>query len=212
MRAQEIAIRSMPADQTTSVLRAILAASDHGVLLTDLEHQSIACNPAFGAMFGVNPHEVVRSGVQELRKKVQPLIADRKRWLEDLEAIYADPSRTREDDLVLKRPAGERVLRRYTTPVADADGAIFGRLWTFRDVTDERRVQRMGVVLHELSTFVDPDPDVIMRRVVKSLSVFYGRSTAILSIRRGETMDFRALEGPLSPLKLLKGNALRDAY
>lgn len=212
MKPLEIAIRTMPADQTTSVLRAILAASDHGVLLTDLGHQSLACNPAFGTLFGIDPHAVVRSGVQELRRKVQPLIVDRKRWVADLDAIYAEPSRTREDDLVLKRPAGEQILRRFTAPVADAEGRVIGRLWTFRDVTQERRIRRMGDVLHELSTLVEPNPDRVLRHVVKALSAFYGKSTAILSIRRGDTMDFRALEGPVSPLKFLKGNALRDAY
>lgn len=212
MNPQEIAIRPMLADQTLSVLRAILAASEHGLLLTDLEHQSLACNPAFGTLFGVDPHAVVRSGVEELRKKVKPLIADRKRWVADLDAIYADPTRSREDDLVLKRPAGEQILRRFTTPVTDAEGTILGRLWTFRDVTQERRTRRMGDVLHDLSTLVDPNPDTVLRHVVKALSKFYGRSTAILSILRGDTLVFRVLEGPVSPLRFLKGNALRDAY
>ena len=46
-------------------------------------------------------------------------------------------SRTR---IALKRPQ-ESVLRRHSAPILDGEGAVIGRLWTFLDVTETRRLQ-----------------------------------------------------------------------
>ena len=87
----DVAVRSLPDLPTESVLRSILQSIDDGVLLTDLEHRSLACNRRFGGMFGLDPEEVVRCGVQELRDRVAPYIVDSQSWRESLESVYADP-------------------------------------------------------------------------------------------------------------------------
>jgi len=88
---------------------------------------------------------------------------------EDLERIFEDlPALSRNMDrvanteqratLVLRQRWPERrELQLFSTPVRRADGTILGRLHTFRDVTQERAVQRMkdefvGLVSHELRT------------------------------------------------------------
>lgn len=50
-----------------------------------------------------------------------------------------------------------RVFRGYTAPVARPDGSVVGRIWTLREVTADRRVERLrdaflSAVSHELRT------------------------------------------------------------
>ncbi len=201
---------AIPKD-TVTLLRAILQATDHGVLLTDLDHHSLACNRRFGEIFKLDPEDVVVSGVKQLRKKVLPLIAEPKLWLASLERVYAEPETVYEDDLVLKGPS-PTVLRRYSGPVHDQDGALIGRLWTFRDVTAERRMQQMHELLHQVGAMYDPDPTVVCRKILRIISTFYDRSTALLSIRHDDYMEFKAVAGPLSGLTLMKGNGIGDSY
>ena len=47
-----------------AIMRSILQSIDDGVLLTDLQHRSLACNRRFGELFGIDPQEVVQGQVE----------------------------------------------------------------------------------------------------------------------------------------------------
>jgi len=207
----DLAVRGLADAERESILRAVLGAYDSGVLITDLHHRSLACNRQFGEIFGVVPADVVRFGVEELRRKVLPIIVDREAWLASLKEVYADPTCTRLDELVLNR--GKRVvLRRYSAPVLNARGDVMGRIWTFRDISAERRLDEMREVLQHISTIQDPDPNLVCNRILEAVSLYYDNTTAILSIRRDDMLDFKGIVGPKSGLMRITGNAVRDSY
>jgi transcriptional regulator with PAS, ATPase and Fis domain len=207
----DVAIRPMLSVETAAILRQILNASDFGVLLTDLDHRSLACNRKFGELFEVDPERAVRCDVEELRRMVRPLISNLRQWESNLDDLYASPESVFEDTISLnKKPP--ITVRRYSGPVKNDSGETIGRIWTFRDVTAEQRLQWMVEMLHEASTFFDPDPAVVYRKVMGVVSAYYDHSTCILSVRSEDYMAFRAVVGPMSTLRLMKGNALKDAY
>ncbi len=207
----DVAIRPLLAEDATAVLRAILAAGDYGVLLTDLDHRSLACNRKFGEMFDLDPEDVVRFEVQALRKRVRHLIPDPVAWVARLNEIYEEPTRSYEDDLTLLKEAPITV-RRFCGPVVNDRREIIGRLWTFRDVTRERRREKMESVLHTISSFHDPDPRKVYRRILSEISEFYDGSTSILSIQKGRCMDFREVIGGRGALARVKENRLLFSY
>lgn len=206
-----VAIRPILAEATTAILRSILESSDQGVLFTDLEHRTLACNRRFGEIFDVDLQEAVRSEAEQLRRRVEHLIPDPKSWRQMLDRVYASPSEEFTDEqLLLKSP--RIVVRRWTGPVYDDSGNLHGRLWTFLDITKDIRRQRMQEVLYEISTFNDPDPSVAYGYILQRISDFYDGTTAVLSIRNYNRMDYRCIRGPHSILKHLKGVDLKDSY
>ena len=204
-----LSVRPLVKGEAETLLRSVLSAVDVGILLTDCDHQSLACNQRFGEMWGIDPEDAVRSDVQTVRRMVGKRIPDIASWEANLEQVYADPRHIQTDDLVLRSP--KAVLRRYTAPVIEGD-VVAGRLWTFLDITAENRHRRMRESLQEASFFFDPDPRVVYEAITEAVSRFYG-SLALLSIRVGDFMVFQAVGGPSdSPARNIRGNELNESY
>jgi signal transduction histidine kinase len=76
------------------------------------------------------------------------------RYRERMQQIGRDLT-TSEDEFELAESG--RVFRGYTAPVRRKDGAVVGRIWTLREVTADRRLERLrdafvAAVSHELRT------------------------------------------------------------
>lgn len=191
------------------VVRAVLSATDHGFLLTDLNHIAIACNESFGAQFGVDIQGVVRNDVESVRAMVRDRIEDPEAWEKNLIEVYGNPMGTQIDELILHQPTVR--LRRYTGPVVSKEGTAIGRIWTFLDVTSEARQKKIREALAEASIFFDSQPRRVYEYLVDLLSDHYG-SLVLLSVRYGDFMRFQAVGGPNPEAKKLPGNPLADSY
>lgn len=122
------------------LLRALLRASDYGVLLSDAARRDLLCNLRFCQLFGIPSQVTAEEALSDMRAQVLPRVKFPDEFLHVLEMVYADPHLTREDEVELIAPA-PRLLRRYTAPVMDAEGALIGRLWTFLDITQTRALE-----------------------------------------------------------------------
>jgi len=123
-----------------SLLRALLRASDYGVLLSDAARRDLLCNLRFYELFSIPQPALANDILQDVRAQVLPRIKFPEEFLHVLEMVYADPHLTRQDEVELIAPAS-RLLRRYTAPVLDAEGKLIGRLWTFLDITQTRALE-----------------------------------------------------------------------
>ena len=198
-----VAIRKTPDLPSESVLRSILHAIDDGVLLTDLKHRSLACNRRFGDLFGVAPEEAVQMEVEELRARVMPLIVENESWRQSLERIYERPEERFEDEIVLHR-VDDTVVRRVAMPVFDDAGRVFGRLWTFTDVTEAHQRRRNSDLLRRVSMVSDPDPAVNLRALCEALTGHFGAASQI-NIVEGDFLRFHVNAGDLGPAAGLPG-------
>ena len=122
------------------LLRAMLRASDYGVLMSDSARRDRICNQRFCDMFGLDSLETLRSQPDWVRAELAPRLKDAEGFVQTLDAIYADPKRVLEDEVELVAPK-PRLLRRYTAPVFDDGGQIIGRVWTFLDITRARHME-----------------------------------------------------------------------
>lgn len=207
----DVAVRPLPDLRTEALLRSILRSIDDGVLLTDLDHRSLACNRRFGEIFGVDPDEVIRMGIEELRARVVPLIVNQDAWLMSLEEAYADPERRFEDEITLRRGSVDTIVRRVANPVHDPEGRLLGRLWTFSDVTETHRRRRNSDLLRTISMLADPDPAVNLRAVCEAVTVHFGAATQI-NIAEGDFLRFHLNAGDLGPAQHLPGIPKMSTY
>ena len=122
------------------LLRALLRASDYGVLLSDASRHDRVCNRRFCEMFGLDNLETLQAEPEGVRRHLASRLKDPEGFAETLAFVYADPMRVLEDEVELVAPRS-RLLRRYTTPVMGENGEIIGRLWTFLDITRARGME-----------------------------------------------------------------------
>ncbi len=207
-----VAVRSLPDLQTESLLRSILHSIDHGVLLTDLDHRSLACNRRFGEIFGVDPEEAVRMDVEELRARVAPRIVRADEWRENLGSVYAAPEARFEDEIVLRGESGDVVMRRVASPVYDERGELLGRLWTFSDVTEAHQRRRNAELLRLVSTLSNPDPGANLKAICEAVTLHFGGAATQLNILEGDFLRFHFNAGDLGPAQHIPGIMRWETY
>ncbi len=132
--------RAMLENDELLLLRALLRASDYGVLLSDSARRDQIGNRRFCEMFGLDSLDTLQAQPDYVQTHLTPRLKDPEGFLRTLEAVYADPHRVLEDEVALVAPR-PRLLRRYTAPVVDDAGQVIGRLWTFLDITRARNME-----------------------------------------------------------------------
>jgi PAS domain S-box-containing protein len=73
-----------------------------------------------------------------------------------VEYLYRHPTETSRDEIELKNGV---MLDRYSAPVVDKNGIYYGRIWSFRDMTEQKRNQE---VLQQLSLAVEQSPTSVV--------------------------------------------------
>jgi signal transduction histidine kinase len=140
-------------ERLASSLRSVLDSTIDGIVLTDLEGniqianrplRRLAVELGFGG--GANVIDQLRS--------VADKMTERDRYIQTLERLRAHPDQPSADEFVLL--GGLRTFVGYTAPVRGEAGLI-GRIWTLREVTQERELDRLkdefvATVSHELRT------------------------------------------------------------
>ncbi len=122
-----------------TLLATLQEASIEGIMVVDVHGRVLSFNRRFVEIWGI-PEEVLETRLDENALHVaRERVADPEGFLSQVRSYYADPSRAGRDDVML---ADGRVLDRYTAPVRGGDGKYYGRVWYFRDVTEEKRPPR----------------------------------------------------------------------
>lgn len=124
-----------------SLVQALLRATDYGVLVTDLQGKDVFCNPRFGVLFGMDAEQVVRLPREVVRQWAVDCVQDPDTFIALIDSAYAAPLMEFQDEVALKQPR-ESILRRHSAPIMDNAGTVIGRVWTFLDVTETRRLQQ----------------------------------------------------------------------
>jgi signal transduction histidine kinase len=151
---RDLEIRNADLERLANVLRAVLDSTVDGILLTDLDgNVQLANRPmiAFTRDVGISQEG---DAVDRLLS-IEHRIADRERYRATMERLRTHPDESSFDEFELLEPPG--VYQGFTAPVRADDGQVVGRIWTLREVTQERELDRLkdefvATVSHELRT------------------------------------------------------------
>ncbi len=120
-----------------SLQKATLDATADGILVVDTAGKVVSYNQRLAEMWQVP--ESILSGADRtaVTAHVREQVLRSDEYVSKVEQIYRDPSAESRDVLEFK---DGRVFERVSKPQT-VDGAIVGRVWSFRDITDRKRLE-----------------------------------------------------------------------
>jgi two-component system, NtrC family, sensor kinase len=136
----------------TAFLEAQANSTIDGILVVDNRGHILLVNQRFVELFKVSPEIVANKDERHLLRYVVTLIKDPVPFLARIKHLNSHPSETSRDEIELK---DGMILDRYSSPVVDKDGLYYGRIWTFRDITERKRNED---TLQQLSLAVEQSP------------------------------------------------------
>jgi signal transduction histidine kinase/HAMP domain-containing protein len=148
----ELAGQNRDLARLATELRAVLDSTIDGIMLTDRDGVvQLANRPMrrFAAELGLAGPNVV-----DQLLSLAPDVVDPDRFRVALERLRNRPEEPSADEFELTR--SQRTFVSYTAPVVD-DARVVGRIWTLRELTQERELDRLkdefvATVSHELRT------------------------------------------------------------
>ncbi len=132
-------------EHSLSLLRATLDSTTDGILVVDKEGKVVNCNRKFMKMWGVaKPIGELRCTREEMGFVLSQL-RNPELFLSRVSELQANPEAESQDVLEFK---DGRIYERYSQPQRLGNSTV-GRVWSFRDVTEERRARTALRESHE---------------------------------------------------------------
>jgi PAS domain S-box-containing protein len=149
-------LRTSERARTTTLARqrALLDATIDGICLTDVEGNILIVNEPLVRM-ATDLGMAQEGTVAERLLSIADKLADPERYRARMLELAETPGDATTDEFELQGTG--RVFRGYTSPVSDRRGRPVGRIWTLREVTADKELERMrdafvATVSHELRT------------------------------------------------------------
>jgi signal transduction histidine kinase len=150
---RELATQNTGLELLASELRSVLDSTIDGIVLTDLEgNVEIANRPM--RRIAADLRMQGDSNVIDQLLSIKDKMADPDRYAATLKRLREHPEEASVDEFDLRDKS--RVFIGYTAPMR-GEGGLIGRIWTLREVTQERELDRLkdefvATVSHELRT------------------------------------------------------------
>ena len=130
-----------------ALLEAQGEASLDGILVVSGDGRILFYNRRFAELWRLTPEVLAQRSDVAALEAVRDQLADPDQFLTQVGLLYANPSATSRDEIQLK---DGRVFERYTAPVTGPDGTHYGRVWFFRDATEQREAAEVrDQLVHE---------------------------------------------------------------
>ena len=130
------------AEQTLQLRNAILSGqqetSRSGILIVGAQGQVLEYNQRFVHLWDIQPEALATRDDSLLLQSVLDKLADPQEFVARVEYLYAHQQEKSQEEVRLR---DGRILDRYSSPMLGPNGAYYGRVWYFQDITDRQRVQ-----------------------------------------------------------------------
>ena len=132
-----LAAREREKEEARSLLQATLESTADGILVVDRGGKIVSSNHRFAEMWGIPDDILVARDDRRAIEFVCEQLVDPAAFVAGIEELYGHPERESYDYIEFK---DGRCFERYSRPQRIDDRCI-GRVWSFRDVTEHRRLE-----------------------------------------------------------------------
>ena len=136
--------------ERTETIRATLEATADGILVVDHAGKIVANNQKFATMWAVPEAILKLLDHYHILDFVKSQLKDPEGFINKVRAAYAN-TKAKTDDVIEFKDG--RVFERLSRPQT-MDGEIVGRVWSFRDITEQVRLE--AELSHRPSTTRSP--------------------------------------------------------
>jgi signal transduction histidine kinase len=151
---RDLASQNVDLERLANVLRAVLDSTVDGILLSDAEgNVQLANRPVLNLTRDLGMS--YEGPVVDRLLSVAHRIKDVEKYRAAMERLRTNPDEPTFDEF--EDTVSGRVFQGFTAPVRDDRGGFLGRIWTLREVTQQRELDRLkddfvATVSHELRT------------------------------------------------------------
>lgn len=123
-----------------AILESLSEASLDGIVAGGLDNRTIYFNRRYLEMWKL-PDGLIAIGKdgEAVIEHMASMTVSAENYMAVANAVRAEPDVSRRDEINL---VDGRIFDRWTTPVTTSDGTIVGRMSTYRDVTDQKQIER----------------------------------------------------------------------
>jgi signal transduction histidine kinase len=132
-------------ERSLALLTVVLEAIPEGLLLADAQGVAIATNRRFAEIWRLPPELRENHTLARALPWLREQVVDPQQFFARIRHLFESPEDAVHDEIKL---VDGRTLERHSV-VVEHGGQQQGRLWIFRDVTDERRVKAEQLQLNE---------------------------------------------------------------
>ncbi len=122
----------------TAFLEAQVNASIDGILVVDEQGRTQLQNQRMVDLWKMPQHIADEKGDENRLRWVTSMVKHPGPFAEKVGYLYSHPGEVSRDEIEL---ANGTVLDRYSSPVVGQDGKYYGRIWTFRDITERKQTE-----------------------------------------------------------------------
>jgi len=122
----------------SAFLEAQANSTIDGVLVVDNRGQRLMHNQRLVELLSVPPDVLADTVDRRMLAHVVTLIKEPESFLAKVHYLYNHLSETSRDEIELKDGT---ILDRYSSPVRGKGGRYYGRIWTFRDITERKQTE-----------------------------------------------------------------------
>ena len=124
--------------QKTALLEAQLNSSIDGILVVDNEGRKILQNRRTVELWKI-PQEIADNPDDQIQvAHIMNTTKDPDQFVVKVKYLYSHPDEISMDEIELKDGT---IFDRYSAPVIGSDGRNYGRIWSFRDITERKRAE-----------------------------------------------------------------------
>jgi signal transduction histidine kinase/ActR/RegA family two-component response regulator len=122
----------------TTQLEAQLEASIDGILVVDNHGKQVLQNRRMVEIWKLPPQIVTAKDESAELVFVANQTRNPKAFIERVAYLYAHPEEAGHDEI---QKTDGTILDRYSSPIRDGGGKHYGRIWSFRDITESRKME-----------------------------------------------------------------------